>query len=231
MNILGVIPARIGSKGVYKKNIKELNGIPLISYTIRTALQSNQFTDLIVSTDSEEVKIIAEEEGALVPFIRESNLSHDKALAIPVIQDATSKMISITNKKYDAICMLQPTSPLREVQDFINVVNLFKEKNVDSVISVVEVSQHPYKMVKKDPNGFLSPFIDWSVENPPRQELPDLYTYNGAFYLTKFSTLMEENSFRGSCCYMYEMPLNRSVNIDNENDFLLAEILINKYNK
>ena len=118
MNILGVIPARIGSKGVYKKNIKELNGIPLISYTIRTALQSNQFTDLIVSTDSEEVKIIAEEEGALVPFIRESNLSHDKALAIPVIQDATSKMIGITNKKYDAICMLQPTSPLREVQDF-----------------------------------------------------------------------------------------------------------------
>ena len=228
MNILGIIPARIGSKGVTKKNIKEINNIPLIAYTIRSALLSKQFTDIVVSTDSDEIKLIAENEGALVPFIRSKDLSDDKALAIPVIQDAVKKTIEFNHKNYDAICMLQPTSPLRSIEDYINVVSLLETKKIDSVISVVEASQHPHKMVRKDSNGFLFPFLDWPTENPPRQELPSVYIYNGAFYLTKFSTLMEKNTFKGETCYLYEMPASRSVNIDNENDFLLAEVLLKK---
>ena len=232
MNIIAVIPARKGSKGVKGKNIRTINNVPLISYTIRCALESKLFSDVVVSTDSEEIKAVAEEEGALVPFIRSEELSHDTALAIPVIQDAVKKTQSFNNKKYDGICMLQPTSPLRSEEDFKNVVGLLDNIHVDSVISVVEVSQHPYKVVRKNSEDMLVPFLDWPIENPPRQKLPKLYTYNGAFYLTKYNILMNEGSFKGTNCKLYEMPESRSVNIDTENDFLLAaSILKNKSNE
>lgn len=232
MNILAVIPARKGSKGVKDKNIKKINDVPLISFTIRSAIKSKLFADIVVSTDSEIIKGIAEKEGASVPFIRSDDLSHDTALAVPVIQDAVINIQSLNNKKYDAVCMLQPTSPLRSEADYNNVVELFDSDDVDSVISVVEVNQHPYKMVRKSSNDLLMPFLDWPIENPPRQQLPKLYTYNGAFYLSKYNVLMNENTFKGANCKLYEMPESRSVNIDTENDFLLAASIIkNKINK
>lgn len=226
MNILAVIPARRGSKGVKLKNIKKINNTPLIAFTIRSALKSEQFSDVVVSTDCDKIKSIAEDEGALVPFIRSADLSNDSALAIPVIQDAVVKMQDYTKKKYDAVCMLQPTSPLRSLDDYINVVNLLHDKTTDSVISVVEVNQHPYKMVRMSSEQMLLPFLDWHTENPPRQTLPKLYTYNGAFYLTKYKVLMNHNSFKGKNCKLYEMPESRSVNIDTQNDFLLAETIM-----
>lgn len=231
MNILAVIPARKGSKGVKFKNIKKMNNTPLIAYTIRSARESKQFTDIVVSTDCKKIKAIAEDEGALVPFIRNTDLSNDSALAIPVIQDAVIKMQDYTKKKYDAICMLQPTTPLRSLEDYKNVINLLLDKTIDSVISVVEVNQHPYKMVRMSSAQMLLPFLDWHTENPPRQTLPKLYTYNGAFYLTKYKILMNHNSFKGKNCKLYEMPESRSVNIDTQNDFLLAETIMKNLKK
>lgn len=231
MNILGVIPARGGSKGVPNKNRRLLNSKPLIVHTIDKAIASQVFDKIIVSTDCEDIANIARDAGADVPFIRDAELATDSALAIPVIQDAYRRACRYYEANFDAVCMLQPTTPLRSGEDFQNVRDLLvNNPTSDSVISVVAVSQHPHKMVRKSEDGYMMPFLDWPVENPPRQSLPDLYTYNGAFYLTRTSVLMGQNSFKGQSCHLYEMPFDRSVNIDNISDFQLAEMKMSNSN-
>lgn len=226
MKILGVIPARGGSKGVPNKNMRPLNGQPLIVHTIQAAVASQVFDKLLVTTDSEEIRQIAITAGAEAPFLREASLATDTALAVPVIQDATKRATDLFGCEFEAVCMLQPTTPLRSAEDCKNVSEILAaDKTLDSVISVVEVSQHPYKMIRKSRDGLMMPFLDWPVENPPRQSLPKVFTYNGAFYLTRTGVLMEAGSFKGTKCHLYEMPFERSVNIDNELDFDLAEII------
>ena len=226
MKILGVIPARSGSKGVPNKNIRQLGEQPLIVHTINTALASAVFDKVLVTTDSEEIRQIAITAGAEAPFLRDAKLATDIALAVHVIQDATLRATQYFGYDFEAVCMLQPTTPWRTVEDCKNVSEILTaDKTLDSVISVVEVSQHPYKMVRKASNGTLTPFLDWPVENPPRQSLPKVFTYNGAFYLTRTGVLMEMGSFKGTKCHLYEMPFVRSLNIDNELDFDLAEII------
>lgn len=226
MKILGVIPARGGSKGVPNKNIRLLNGQPLIVHTIQAAVASHVFDKILVTTDSEEIRQIAIEAGAEAPFLRESSLATDTALAVPVIQDATRRATDYFGYEFEAVCMLQPTTPLRSAEDCKKVSEILAaDETLDSVISVVEVSQHPYKMIRKSSDGLMLPFLDWPVENPPRQSLPKVFTYNGAFYLTRTAVLMEAGSFKGNKCHLYEMPFMRSVNIDNALDFDLADII------
>lgn len=227
MKILGVIPARAGSKGVPQKNKRLLNKEPLIVHTINTALASHAFDKVLVTTDSEEIRDIALAAGAEVPFLRDPLLATDGALAIPVIQDATRRAIEYFGYEFDAICMLQPTTPLRSAKDCENICKILAEDaKLDAVISVVKVSQHPYKMMRQSDEGLLIPFLDWPVENPPRQSLPKVFIYNGAFYLTRSNVLLNEGSFRGNKCFLYEMPDTRSVNIDNEIDLKLAENIL-----
>lgn len=196
MKILGVIPARGGSKGVPHKNMRPLNGQPLIVHTIQAAVASKVFDKILVTTDSEEIRQIAIKAGAEAPFLREDSLATDTALAIPVIQDAAKRAIDIFGCEFEAVCMLQPTTPLRSAEDCKNVSEILAvDETLDSVISVVEVSQHPYKVIRKSRDGLMMPFLDWPVENPPRQSLPKVFTYNGAFYLTRTRVLMEEGSF------------------------------------
>lgn len=231
MKILAVIPARYGSKGIPKKNIKNLAGKPLIWHTIKSAVEAKVFENVVVSTDSKKIKNVAEKAGADVPFLRDKFLSTDDALAIPVVENALLKSAKFYKKNFNAVCMLQPTTPLRVLEDYINVVKLFKSgRNVDSVISAVKATQSPYKMLKRDSEGYRIPFLDWPVENPPRQSLPTIYAYNGAFYLVKANVLLNQKTFIGKKCLLYEMPFERSVNIDTSFDFFIAENLI-KYKK
>jgi CMP-N-acetylneuraminic acid synthetase len=223
IKILGVIPARGGSKGIPNKNIKELNGKPLIAYTINAAQQAKLLSDTVVSTDSELIKEVAETYGANVPFLRPNELSHDTALAIPTIQHAVKIYEEIVGYKYDYIIMLQPTAPLRQVSDIDNSLKLLIESESDSIISVVDVDNyHPYKM-KVIRDNRLCDFIDTGMENPPRQLLPPVYIVNGAIYAVKRDILMNENSFKGKTCLPFIMIPERSVNIDNYTDFLVAE--------
>lgn len=226
-NVLAVIPARGGSKGLRNKNIRDLCGYPLIKYSIDCAKKSMLITDFVVSTDSINISEISKSLGAHVPFIRPNELSSDNALSLPVMQHATKYMETSLDKIYDAILMLQPTTPLRLSIDVDTAITLMLKGNYDSVISVVDVDgYHPYRM-KKIQNNLLVNFVDQGFEDMrPRQELPKLYIRNGAVYLTKRNILMEQNSFVGEKCAPLVMDKERSINIDTIADFKLAEFYL-----
>tara|TARA_B110000003_G_scaffold257927_1_gene276722 strand:- start:791 stop:1486 length:696 start_codon:yes stop_codon:yes gene_type:complete len=223
MNILGVIPARGGSKGVIGKNQKILCGKPLIQYTIEVALKSN-LCDIIVSTDDKKIKSISTNLGIKVPFLRPANLSSDSAQSIDVAIHALNYMQNIGEKKFDAVMLLQPTTPLRRVKDINDAISLLRNsENADSVISVVDVEGHHPARMKYISNGILldPPFCE-KIENQNRQELDKMYIRNGAIYLTKSNVLLKR-SFKGNKCMALLMPNLYSINIDTESDFKLAE--------
>ena len=227
--ILGIIPARGGSKGIPNKNIKLLGGKPLISYTIEAALESKFLTDFIVSTDSELIKEVSLGYGAKVPFIRPLELSHDKALAIPTVQHAVKSFEKIVGHQYDYIIMLQPTAPLRKAEDIDKSLEKLISSGLDSTISVVDVNNyHPVK-TKSIENDRLVDYINTDLENPPRQGLPAVYIVNGAIYATKRDVFMSKNTFKGDSCMPYIMPDERSVNIDTMADFVVAEYFLTKF--
>tara|TARA_Y100001970_G_scaffold292087_1_gene431870 strand:+ start:1786 stop:2433 length:648 start_codon:yes stop_codon:yes gene_type:complete len=211
---------------VPKKNIAPINNKPLISFTIEAAIQSEAFSDIIVSTDDLDIKKVAENHGASVPFIRPANLATDNALAIPTIQHSVKFMEDKKKCFYDIIVMLQPTTPLREPKDINRSLNMLINSNADSVISVVNVDNyHPMKMKVFD-KELLIDYSSPPVENPPRQSLPDIYIVNGAIYATRRNILMNQNSFKGNKSLGYKMPIERSVNIDNHIDLKLANVMI-----
>ena len=228
MKILGIIPARGGSKGVPGKNIRPILGKPLIAYTIETGLNSKLITDVVVTTDSTDIQEIALKFGASAPFLRPAELATDTALAVPTIQHAVAEMEKVNDVTYDYIIMLQPTSPLKTSDDLDQALTKLIEADADGIISVVDVdNNHPMKMKKfLGDDGRSGQMVDYEkppYENCPRQHLPPVYIVNGALYATKRDVFMERNTFQGDVCLGYEMPADRSINIDTEFDFLLAE--------
>ena len=222
-SVLGVIPARGSSKGVPRKNICLLDGQPLLAYTITAALACPLLTDAVVTTDDVEIQQIAIEHGAQAPFLRPAELATDTALAIPTVQHAVREMEARRGAPYDFVVMLQPTTPFRTTEDLTEALTRLIESDADGIISVVHVGNwHPIKM-KKFVDGWLVDYEPWPVENPPRQTLPPVYMVNGAIYATRRDIFMERNTFRGERCLGYIMPEERSVNIDNEAAFVLAE--------
>ncbi len=221
--VLGVIPARGGSKGVPKKNIRVLDGQPLIVYTIQASLACPLITDLVLTTDDPEIQRIALDAGCQAPFLRPPELATDLALAIPTIQHAVAEMESLGNAKYDVVVMLQPTTPLRATEDLSAALARLLASDASGIVSIVDVDNwHPMKM-KCLEGDFLVNYADPPVENPPRQILPPVYIVNGAIYATRRDVLMNGNTFTGSQCLGFLMPPERSVNIDTELDFLAAE--------
>jgi len=229
--ILGVVPARGGSKGIPQKNIKLLLGKPLIAYTIIEALKSKLLTKVIISSDDRKIIRIVKKYGGEAPFVRPKELATDKSLALPVIQHAVRKMEKIEKIKYDYVVMLQPTTPLRTAEDIDQALKKLIKTKADSVISVVNVeANHPWRM-KKIVNDRLVDYGKEEVENMPRQSLPPVYIRSGDIYAVKRKVLMADNTFRGKDCRPYLMSEGGTVNIDSEIDFKLAEILLSKRKK
>lgn len=228
MKILAVIPARGGSKGIPKKNLARLRNLPLIGYSIKAAMSSKMFEDIVVSTDDPEIMKVSAEIGAQTPFIRPSNLASDSALSAPVVEHALLEMESQKNYKYDAIMLLQPTSPLRTDQHIRSAIDIFINHECDSVVSVTSVGgNHPLRMKKILPDGRLENYVEqgfWNLR--PRQELPPIFIRNGAIYLIKREAFLQEKSLIANNCFAYEMSANDSVNIDSELDLMLAEQLL-----
>lgn len=213
------------------KNIRPILGKPLIAYTIEAALQSSMITNIVVTTDSPEIQNIAIEYGAEAPFLRPAELATDTALAIPTIQHAVAEMEGIKNMRYDYIVMLQPTSPLKTTEDIDTALKILIHEEADGIISVVDVdNNHPMKMKKfLGEDGRSGQLVDYAsppFENCPRQHLPPVYIVNGAIYATKRDILMNNHTFQGQYCIGYEMPYERSVNIDTEFDLIVAESII-----
>lgn len=221
--ILAIIPARSGSKGLKDKNIKILNGKPLIAYTIEAAIKSSIFADIIVSTDSEEYARISKEYGAIVPFLREEALSNDKASTVDVIMDVFTKM-KLFGKEYDSFVLLQPTSPLRTERNIIEAYNLFVRKNANSVVSVCEVDHNPLLSNTLEADLSLDNFIK-KENNIRRQDLGKYFRLNGAIYIAKVDYYLKYKNFYEKDSYAYIMDKRNSVDIDDEIDFKLAEIL------
>jgi CMP-N-acetylneuraminic acid synthetase len=224
LKILGIIPARGGSKGIPSKNIKELDGMPLIAYTIKAALNSN-LTHVIVSTDSQTIAEIAISYGANVPFLRPDNLATDTASSMPVAIHGLLEMEKLYECQYDAIMLLQPTTPFRTTEDINNAISLLIEKETDSVISVVDVGgTHPARMKYLKEGLLIDPPFCEKKENQNRQELEPMFIRNGAIYLSKRNVLLK-GTYKGDSCAALIMPNNRSVNIDTIFDFEYAEWL------
>lgn len=223
--ILGFIPARAGSKGVPGKNLKLLGGKPLIVHTIETARASGVFDYLLVSTDGEEIAGMARQAGAEVPFRRPAELAADTARGIDVLAHAMA-WCEEQGYFFDWVMVLQPTSPLRDVDDILGACRLMLERKAASVISVCEVDHHPWWCNTLPEDFNMENFIRPDISGLNRQELPVFYRLNGAIYLGEWGFLKKGNSFYGPRTFAYIMPRNRSVDIDTEIDFMLAEMLI-----
>jgi len=224
--ILGVITARGGSKGLPGKNIRYLHGKPLIAWTVAVAQESQYLDSFLVSTDSAEIAEISKSYGAQVPFLRPAELSTDKASSIDVVLHA----IDNSKEVYDWVMILQPTSPLRSAADIDVAIELADIKKADSIVSVCPNEHHPWLSNTLPADGNMKCFLRQETQHRTRQEFPTYYRLNGAIFLTKISILRETRSFFGPQTFAYEMPVERSIDIDHLIDFKLAECYLETQN-
>lgn len=227
MKNIAIIPARSGSKGLPDKNIKEMCGKPLLAYSIEAAKESGLFEEIMVSTDSEKYAEIAKKYGASVPFLRSEKTSGDQASSWDVVREILDKYASQI-KEFDTVCLLQPTSPLRADKDIVNAYRIFQEKNADSVIGVCEMDHSPLWSNTIPHDLRMDSFIGKQMDNTPRQNLEQYYRINGAIYITKCSGVLEKKDVYTNS-FAYIMPRERSIDIDVELDFIMAESIMKFY--
>jgi len=223
---LGVIPARGGSKGVRRKNVRELRGKPLIAWTIEAAMKSG-LDKVIVSSDDDQIIAVARSYGDIAPFVRPAELAMDSALTLPVVRHA----VDYAEQHYgrvENVVLLQPTTPLRSAADIDNGLNRMTEAGCDAVVTVVEVGgYHPFRMKRIVGEDRLINFIDQGFEDMrPRQELPPVYIREGSLYIARRDLVMDQNTLVGGDVRAIVVNPEDSVNIDTEADFLRAEAVM-----
>jgi len=227
MSRLCTICARAGSKGVKNKNIRLLNGKPLISYTIQQALETKLFDFIAVSSDSDEILNIAKAEGLKHLIKRPAKLASDHAAKLPVIQHCASQVEILTNSRFDTYVDLDATSPLREPQDIINAVNLLESTSASNVITAAPSRRSPYfNLVELDENGIarLSKSTNNAVTR--RQDSPECFDMNASIYVWNRESLMNNLSIFNDNTRLYVMPEDRSQDIDSELDFLIVDTIM-----
>ena len=229
VRVLGLIPARGGSKGVPRKNVRLLCGKPLLQYTIDAALASRRLSRVVLSTEDEEIAAVGRRCGADVPFSRPAELAQDSTPMLPVVQHAV-RCLRAASDCFEAVCLLQPTNPLRRAADIDAAVALLEQTGADSVISFVEVGdKHPARMKYVTPEGrVVNPPFAEAFEGQRRQELPKLYLREGSIYLTRTAVIMERNSLQGDDCRALLISEDRACNIDGPLDLFVAEQLVRR---
>jgi CMP-N,N'-diacetyllegionaminic acid synthase len=225
---LFLIPARGGSKRLPGKNLKKLNGKPLICYSFELARKLASDDDVCISTDDMEIVQLAEQYGLKVPFIRPSYLATDESRTFDVIKHAL-KFYESKKNHYDAVILLQPTSPFRKVENITEVINLLEqETNIEMVVSVKETSSNPYFVLfEEDENGYLQKSKPSGFSRA--QDCPKVYELNGAIYAIKVSVMNKYNSFTEfKKIKKYVMDELHSVDIDSYLDWTFCEFLLEK---
>lgn len=237
MKVLGIIPARGGSKGVPRKNIKPLFGKPLIAWTIEEAKKSKYINRLIVSTDDEEIAEVAKSYGAEVPFLRSAEISHDLATDVEFLTHALNWLKRNEGYKPDIVLRLPPTSPLRTAANIDEgIETLLKYPEADAARPVCEAPKHPYKTwrIGTADSRFLEPFFAKSVtgfdepHNHPRQMFPKALIHTGAMDIMRVRTILGLKSTSGKNLAYFYMKPEESVNIDTPLDFEFAEFLLTR---
>lgn len=224
MKILGLIPARGGSKSIPGKNIKDLNGKPLLQYTVEAAKNSKYISKLIVSSDDDNIISVAKQLGIEVPFVRPKELAEDTSPTLGVIQHAL-KFYRSKNITFDAVCLLQVTSPFKTSEFIDKAIQKFVNSSSDALVSVQEVPHqyNPHWTFKEDENGNLKLTTGERQIISRRQDLPKVYHRDGLIYITKTKVLLEENSLYGSSLSYMKSPIECGVNIDTMFDWKRAE--------
>ena len=223
MNNIAIIPARSGSKGLKDKNIKKLNGKPLLAYSIEAARQSMVFDEIMVSTDSKKYAEIAKAAGANVPFLRSAVNSSDKASSWDTVIEVLNNY-SKAGRKFDTVCLLQPTSPLRTAEDIIGAYKVLTQKSANAVTSVCEADYPPlWNMILPEDNS-LEEFKKQD-QDCPRQQLPTYHRLNGAIFIKTIDYTNGQIKLVDNKEFAFIMPQQHSVDIDTDVDFLIAEVL------
>lgn len=224
-NILAVIPARGGSKGIPRKNIKKLGGKPLIAWTIECGKKSKYIDRMIVSTEDYEIAEIARMWGAEVPFMRPAELAKDNTPGVAPLVHAAKMLIK---DAYDYIVLLQVTSPFRDVSDIDGTIEKCIDSKADTCVSIAKAEASPYWMYSLTKSGKLRSLLKISREKSyQRQKLPMVYQLNGAVYVVKCSYLLREQKLIDENTLGYIMSTEHSLDIDTMMDFLLAESILN----
>lgn len=216
--LLAVVPARGGSKRLPRKNVRPLHGKPLLAWTVEAALASGVMRRVVVSTDDEEVRRCALDHGAEAPFLRPAHLATDEATTVAVLQHALA-FYEARGESFDYVATLQPTSPMRDAQDLREAAALLARRRPDSLVSVVKPKLHPDWLFQARPDGTLR-----RAPRDPARPPVDHYAPNGAIYLTR-ADLVRKGDMYGETCIPYPMPARRSIDVDDETDFRMAECL------
>ncbi|MTK11385.1 MAG: acylneuraminate cytidylyltransferase family protein [Clostridiaceae bacterium] len=223
--ILAIIPARGGSKGLPRKNIKNLNGKPLIAYTIEAAKKSKYIDRIIVSTEDEEIEQVSKNFGAEVPYLRPQEMAQDTSSVVDSIIHMINWLKGKEDYKPDYICLLQCTSPLRNYEDIDGAIEKLFKTNMDGVVSVCEVEVNPYWTNVFEGNR-LKYFLEQGKSIIRRQDLPKIYRLNGAIYVIRTDVFLREKTFETDDMTGYIMLNKNSVDIDTLIDFKFAELLL-----
>jgi N-acylneuraminate cytidylyltransferase/CMP-N,N'-diacetyllegionaminic acid synthase len=228
---LCTICARGGSKGVKNKNLRDLLGKPLLAYTLLQAKATGLFDAVAVSSDSPEILETAKKWGADHLILRPAELATDHAPKLPAIQHAAREVEKITGKSYDTFVDLDATSPLRLPKDIEESVKLLEEKKVSNVITAAPARRSPYfNLVERDENGFVRLCKPPASAVARRQDAPACFDMNASIYVWNRKTFFEKNGIFNEDTLLYEMPEERSVDIDSELDFEFVEFLMKKGN-
>jgi CMP-N,N'-diacetyllegionaminic acid synthase len=224
MRILGLIPARGGSKGVPRKNIRLLNGKPLLAYTAEAALAATSLTRVILSTEDQEIASIGQQYGVDVPFLRPLELAQDDTPTLPVVEHALLTLAA-QGELYDAICLLQPVNPLRRVADIEACAQLFNTSGAETVLSVLPVPHeyNPHWVYFAAADGSLHLSTGEAMPIPRRQLLPAAFHRDGSIYITRTAVVLDQHSLYGQRVLGYEMHPDYSINIDTWADWQRIE--------
>ena len=192
---LAIIPARGGSKGLPGKNIKELCGKPLIAWSIEAGLKSNYLDEVMVTTDYQNIADVSKQYGASVPFLRPDELASDTATSFDAIKH-TIEYYNELNKEFDYIVLLEPTSPLREVSDIDKAIEILLDSDADSIVGICKTEdQNPAFLVLKNEKSFISGYENKEMKVLRRQDIKDVYFFEGTIYISKTNVLLDKKTF------------------------------------
>ncbi len=231
-DILCTVCARGGSKGVPNKNIREVDGTPLVGHAVTDAKDWSRDTDIVVSTDDNEIASVGKEYGAAVPFRRPAEFASDEAAKLPVIKHALYKMESIRAKQYDYIVDIDSTTPLRRPEDIEACFQVVKnDLQAENAYTVCEADKNPYfNMIELDKKGYANLCKQREETTVRRQDAPTVYEMNAAVYVYKRDFLLETDSVHGKHTRVAVMPPERSIDIDTELDLQFVRFLYEEEN-
>lgn len=229
MKILGIIPARAGSQRIPGKNWRELNGQPLARYAMTALAAAKSPTDIVVTTDSEEVLALARLHSNFHCILRPAALSTATAPAITYVKHAMEHMAALGKTNYDAIVIVQPTSPFTLAEDIDATVALLSDPAADSAASIMEIPHdlNPLKFKTLEPNGLLSPYYEAEAGRMATHQLPRIYVRNGSVYVARATTITA-GKIIGDKCLGYLMPRERSLDLNDEFDWKMAEFMLHQ---